>query len=222
MGVDHGGAHVFMAEELLDGTDVVTVLEQVGGKTVAKGVGGDALVKACFLNGLFNGTLEGGWVEVMAEEALTPGPFAKHPLWAPGGRGEALTPGRFAKHPLGAPGGRGEALTPGRFAKHPLGAPGGRGEALTPGPSPTGRGESGVAGELGGGEDILPGEFAGGVGVFGCQGVGEVDFAVACGEVFFVEEADAFDLTAQVRDDGLRQGDDAVFFTLPSRTVMVR
>lgn len=158
MGVNHGSAHVFVAEEFLDGTDVPsttlrvnsTVLEEMGGEGVAEGVGGDAFAKARFLNGLFDGALEGGWVEVMAEEALPPGPFAKHPLGAPRGRGK-----------------------------------------------------SGVAGELRCGEEVLPDEFAGGVGVFGCQGVWQVDFAEAGGEVFFVEEADAFDLTAQVRDDGL-------------------
>ena len=63
-----------------------------------------------------------------------------------------------------------------------------------------------------GGEEVLPGEFAGGVGVFFGQGVGEVDFAIAGGEVFFVEEADAFDLALQVGDNGFGQRDDAVFF----------
>jgi len=60
----------------------------------------------------------------------------------------------------------------------------------------------------------LPGEFAGGVGVFFGQGIGEVDLATICGEVFFVEEANAFDLALQVGDDGFGQRDNAVFFAL--------
>lgn len=57
----------------------------------------------------------------------------------------------------------------------------------------------------------MPGEF---IGVFFGQGVGEVNVTVAGGEVFFVEEADALDLTAQVGDDGFGEGDDAVFLVL--------
>jgi len=32
MGVDHGGAHILMAQQLLDGADVLAPLQQVGGK----------------------------------------------------------------------------------------------------------------------------------------------------------------------------------------------
>jgi len=35
VGVDHGGLDVVVAEELLDGADVVAVAEEVGGKAVA-------------------------------------------------------------------------------------------------------------------------------------------------------------------------------------------
>jgi len=38
MGVDHGGAHVLVAEQLLDGTDVVACLQQMSGEGVPKGV----------------------------------------------------------------------------------------------------------------------------------------------------------------------------------------
>jgi len=38
MGVDHGGADIFVAEELLDGTKVVAVLQQVGRERVAQRV----------------------------------------------------------------------------------------------------------------------------------------------------------------------------------------
>lgn len=38
MGVDHGGAHILMAQQLLDGADVLAPLQQVGGKRVPEGV----------------------------------------------------------------------------------------------------------------------------------------------------------------------------------------
>ncbi len=36
MGVNHGGFEVFVAEEFLDGADVVAVLEEVGGEGMAE------------------------------------------------------------------------------------------------------------------------------------------------------------------------------------------
>ena len=44
MGINHGGFDVFVAEEFLDGADVVAALEEVGGEGVAEGVGRNALV----------------------------------------------------------------------------------------------------------------------------------------------------------------------------------
>ncbi len=35
MGVDHGGRHIAMAQELLDGPDVVAIFQEVGGKAQA-------------------------------------------------------------------------------------------------------------------------------------------------------------------------------------------
>ena len=48
MGVDHGGFDDFVSEEFLYGADVVAVLEEVGGKTVSEGVGGDGFDDLCF------------------------------------------------------------------------------------------------------------------------------------------------------------------------------
>jgi hypothetical protein len=48
VGVDHGGADVFMPEEFLDGADIIAGLEQMGCKGVAQGVAGDALLEAGF------------------------------------------------------------------------------------------------------------------------------------------------------------------------------
>lgn len=38
MGVDHGGAHVLVPQELLDGADVLPSLQQMGGKRVSEGM----------------------------------------------------------------------------------------------------------------------------------------------------------------------------------------
>ena len=43
MHVDFGGADVFVAEHGLDGAEVASALEQMGGKAVAEGVGADVL-----------------------------------------------------------------------------------------------------------------------------------------------------------------------------------
>ncbi len=52
VGVDHGGLEVFVAEQVLDGADVVTALQQVGGKGMTEGVAGDALVDTGLAGGL--------------------------------------------------------------------------------------------------------------------------------------------------------------------------
>ena len=51
MGVDHGGLHVFMPKQFLDGADVVVVLEEVGGEGVTENVGGDVFVNFCAAGG---------------------------------------------------------------------------------------------------------------------------------------------------------------------------
>ncbi len=66
MGVDHGGADVFVTEEFLDGADVIAGLEKVGGERVAEGVTGDALGQADFLSSPTDGALQGRGIEVMA------------------------------------------------------------------------------------------------------------------------------------------------------------
>ncbi len=58
MGVDHGGADVFVAEELLDGANVVAGFEEMGGKAVAEGMAAGWLLDAGGDDGLFDGVLE--------------------------------------------------------------------------------------------------------------------------------------------------------------------
>lgn len=47
VGVVHGGLDVFVAEQFLHGANVVSILEQVGGKRMAEGVGGNMFVDLC-------------------------------------------------------------------------------------------------------------------------------------------------------------------------------
>ena len=43
MSIDHGGLDIFVAEQFLHGADVIAILEQLSGKTMAKGMRGDNL-----------------------------------------------------------------------------------------------------------------------------------------------------------------------------------
>lgn len=140
VGVDHGGFDVFVAEEFLDGADVVAALEEVGGEGVAEGVGCDAFVDSCGLLGFADGALEGGFVDVVA--------------------------GGFAC---------------------------------------LGVGVEGV-----GGEYVLPEPVFASGWVFLGEGVGEVYFAKACGEVFLVDVFDALEVFAEGCDDAVGEHGDAV------------
>jgi len=89
VGVNHGGLHVFVTEEFLDGADVVAVLEEVGGKGVAEGVGGDGFLEACGFSGGANGFLEDAFVYVVAHG------FAGGGVHREGDGGEEVLPGKF-------------------------------------------------------------------------------------------------------------------------------
>ena len=65
VGVDHGGADVVVAQELLDGADVVARLEQVGGERVAKGVARDVLGQSGVHGGAVDCALKHGLVGVV-------------------------------------------------------------------------------------------------------------------------------------------------------------
>jgi hypothetical protein len=55
-----------VAEELLDGADVVAAFEQVGGERVAEGVAGDAFGELRVLGGAADGALDHRLVQVVA------------------------------------------------------------------------------------------------------------------------------------------------------------
>lgn len=46
VGVEHGGADAGVAQEFLDGPDIVSVFKQVGGEAVPEGVAGGAFLEA--------------------------------------------------------------------------------------------------------------------------------------------------------------------------------
>ncbi len=66
MGVDHGGFDVAVAQEFLDGADVVAGFEEVGGEAVAEGVGCGHFGDSGLEEGGVEGFLDDGGVKVMA------------------------------------------------------------------------------------------------------------------------------------------------------------
>ncbi len=62
-----------MAEEVLDGANVVASFEEVGGKAVAQGVRADVLRDGGEERGAANGTLEDGFVEVVSPDLTSAG-----------------------------------------------------------------------------------------------------------------------------------------------------
>ena len=95
-----------MAEELLDGADVVATFEEVRGEGVTEGVAGDAFVEASFCRCTLHGPLENAFVQVMAtlqaRRLLPTRCRRKCPLPAPGTRrSRDLTFDRF-RNPYGA------------------------------------------------------------------------------------------------------------------------
>jgi hypothetical protein len=87
--VNHGGLHVLVAEQFLDGANVVTILEEMRGKTVPEGVGRDGLVDSRKLGGAFDSFLQAGFVEMVALFEAGNGICGKV------GGGECILPGPF-------------------------------------------------------------------------------------------------------------------------------
>ena len=66
MGVDHRRLHVAMAQQFLDGPDVMTGFEKMGRERVAERVARGSPGEAFFDNGVSYGSLHQGFVDVMA------------------------------------------------------------------------------------------------------------------------------------------------------------
>ncbi len=73
VGVDHGRLDVFVAEQFLDGADVVPGHQEVGGKRVAHGMAAGSFGNARSADGLFDGLLDNRWVQVVAANGVGPG-----------------------------------------------------------------------------------------------------------------------------------------------------
>jgi hypothetical protein len=58
MGVDHSRFDIIMSQQLLNGSDVVAVFQQMRGKAVAKGMYRSPLIYACFIYRVFESFLE--------------------------------------------------------------------------------------------------------------------------------------------------------------------
>jgi hypothetical protein len=57
MGVNHGGSHILVAQELLNRADIVTILKQMCGKRMTEGVTGGILGDLRFHDGLLHSFL---------------------------------------------------------------------------------------------------------------------------------------------------------------------
>lgn len=66
MSVDHGCLRVFVVEEFLNGSDIITVLKKLRGEGMSKGVGSDGLVEAHREGGLTNGFLQYSSIKMVA------------------------------------------------------------------------------------------------------------------------------------------------------------
>ena len=89
MSVDHCGVHASVSKQFLDGSDVVAILQKVGGKRVSEDVARDSLRQAERPTRLLHGPLYGGGVKM--ESSSGPG------MWIGGGgrRREDELPAEF-------------------------------------------------------------------------------------------------------------------------------
>jgi hypothetical protein len=88
MRIDHRRLHVTVTQQLLNGSNVVTTLQQVGGKRMPKGVTPGLLIDSCFQDCSFHGLLDQGRVDVVPAFGsfllITPAvSLQKHPLSGP-------------------------------------------------------------------------------------------------------------------------------------------
>jgi hypothetical protein len=65
VGVDHGGLDVLVAKQLLDGADVVAVLEQLGGECMPEGMRADGLRDGGLADGIPDGVLQDAFISII-------------------------------------------------------------------------------------------------------------------------------------------------------------
>lgn len=88
MGIDHPRLHVTVTQQLLNGSNVMATLQEVGGKRMPKCVTTGLLADSCAQHGSFHGLLDQGWVDVVPAFGsillITPAvSLRKHPLPGP-------------------------------------------------------------------------------------------------------------------------------------------
>ena len=66
VGVNHGGADVFVAQEVLNGSDVVACLKEMRGKGVAEGMTSHRLDDPGEFSGFINGPVQRLFMEMVA------------------------------------------------------------------------------------------------------------------------------------------------------------
>ena len=66
MGINHSRSYIFVPHQLLDGSDVIPGLKQIGGKRMSEGVAANALDYPGFANGFLYSPLGNGLVDVVA------------------------------------------------------------------------------------------------------------------------------------------------------------
>lgn len=71
-----------------------------------------------------------------------------------------------------------------------------------------------VMGALGGREDVLPGRFAVGIGVFTFESIGKASFTIAFFEVCLMDLFDVLDVFPERRGNTFGEGNGTVAFTL--------
>jgi len=91
MGINHGGHNIFVTQKLLDGADIIPVLQQVGGETMPESMTACRLRCAAGPDGVFDGVLQisfrdlvpaffaAAWVyrDLFRRENVLPGPLAR-------------------------------------------------------------------------------------------------------------------------------------------------
>jgi hypothetical protein len=73
MGIDHGGGDILVAQKGLNGTDVRTPLQKMGGEAMPECVGADMFLNAGPTYGIGNGFINGTWIEMMPPHGAAPG-----------------------------------------------------------------------------------------------------------------------------------------------------
>jgi len=65
VGVDHGGLHILVTEQFLDGPNVIAILQKVGGEGMAKRVRRNVFVDFCAAGGFPDGFLNHCFMQMM-------------------------------------------------------------------------------------------------------------------------------------------------------------